>query len=72
MNVEFFACGILILAVGTVSVLRGVPAVWSPFPLVVVIPSFLIGATPIRRVADLPLGDLILSSLSVWFISFGR
>ena len=64
MNIEFFACGIMILFAGTASVLHGMPAIWSPMPLLVVIPSFLIGATPIRRVADLPFGDLIFSALA--------
>jgi hypothetical protein len=64
MTIELFACGIMILVAGTLSILRGVPAVWSPFPLLVVIPSFLIGATPIRLLAALPFGDFILSILA--------
>jgi hypothetical protein len=64
MSIEFVACGILILVAGTISIQRGSKVLWSPKPLLVVVPAFLIGAMPPRRLAGPPHGDWILSVLA--------
>ena len=63
MSIAFVACGILILVAGTISIHRGSKVLWSPKPLLVVVPAFLIGAMPPRRVAG-PSHEWILSVLA--------
>ena len=51
------------MALGVLSISAGIPTLWSPYPLMNVIPGFLVGATPLNS-PSLPFRTLALSLIA--------
>ena len=60
-----------VLVLGSLSVLAGVPTLWSPLSLVTVMPGFLLGSTPLNS-DSVPFRDVIFTIIvalpvTLWF-----
>ncbi len=64
MNSEFYICGFVILIAGSASILYKEPKVWSPYPLLVMLPAFFIRGMSIHYRGRYPLGAFVSSLFS--------